>query len=40
MRRLLASPLTRNRGFALSLPRLIWAYRTGAMRYGLFVLRR
>ena len=39
-RRLLASPLTRNRSFALSLPRLIWAYRTGAMRYGLFVLRR
>ena len=38
--RLLASPRTRNRSFALSLPRLIWAYRTGAMRYGLFVLRR
>ena len=26
----------RNRRFALSLPRLIWAYRTGAMRYGIF----
>ncbi len=38
--RLLANPRTRNRSFALSLPRLIWAYRTGAMRYGLFVLRR
>ena len=38
--RLLASPRTRNRSFALSLPRLIWAYRTGAMRYGLFVLQR
>ena len=39
-RRLLASSHTRNRSFALSLPRLIWAYRTGAMCYGLFVLRR
>lgn len=38
--RLLASPRTRNRGFILSLPRLIWAYRSGAMRYGLFVFRR
>jgi tocopherol O-methyltransferase len=37
---LLASPRTRYRSFALSLPRLIWSYRTGAMRYGLFVLRR
>ena len=26
----------RNRLFALSLPRLIIAYRTGAMRYGIF----
>jgi tocopherol O-methyltransferase len=26
----------RNRAFALSLPRLILAYRTGAMRYGIF----
>ncbi len=26
----------RNRRFAFSLPRLIWAYRTGAMRYGIF----
>lgn len=26
----------RNRRFALSLPRLIRAYRTGAMRYGIF----
>ena len=34
--RLLASPKTRNRSFALTLPRLILAYRTGAMRYGLF----
>ena len=40
MRRLLANPLIRNRGFAFSLPRLIWAYRTGAMRYGVFLLRR
>lgn len=29
----------RNRGFALSLPRLILAYRTGAMRYGVFTLQ-
>ncbi len=33
-RALVASPLTRNRSFALSVPRLILAYRTGAMRYG------
>jgi tocopherol O-methyltransferase len=26
----------RNRLFALSLPRLIMAYRTGALRYGIF----
>lgn len=30
----------RNRLFALSLPRLILAYRTGAMRYGIFAWRR
>jgi tocopherol O-methyltransferase len=35
--RLVASPLTLNRMFALSLPRLILAYRTGAMRYGIGV---
>lgn len=35
-RRLLLSRSTRNRSFALSLPRLILAYRTGAMRYGVF----
>lgn len=34
--RLVASPRTRNRIFVLSLPRLILAYRTGAMRYGVF----
>ena len=34
--RLVASARTRNRVFALSLPRLILAYRTGAMRYGMF----
>jgi tocopherol O-methyltransferase len=28
----------RNRVFALSVPRLIYAYRTGAMRYGIFTL--
>ena len=37
IRRLVASPATRNRSFALSLPRLIVALRTGAMRYGVFV---
>jgi tocopherol O-methyltransferase len=35
--RLVASPRTRNRIFALSLPRLILAYWTGAMRYGVAV---
>jgi tocopherol O-methyltransferase len=30
----------RNRLFALSLPRLILAYRTGAMRYGVFTWRK
>ena len=37
LRRLALSPKTRNRGFILSLPRLILALRTGAMRYGIFV---
>lgn len=43
LKRLAADPATRrlarrarDRGFALTLPRLILAYRTGAMRYGLF----
>jgi len=35
--RLVASPRTHNRSFALSVPRLIVAYRTGAMRYGVLV---
>jgi len=35
-RDLVLSRATRNRDFALSLPRLILAYRTGAMRYGIF----
>lgn len=39
-RRLVASSRTRNRSFALSLPRLMLAYRTGAMRYGLFTFAR
>jgi tocopherol O-methyltransferase len=39
-RRLLLSPSTRNRQFALSLPRLILAYRTGAMRYGVFTFEK
>ncbi len=35
-RRFLASPLSRNRSFALTLPRMWLAYETGALRYGLF----
>jgi tocopherol O-methyltransferase len=35
--RFLVSRRARNRIFALSLPRLILAYRTGVMRYGVFV---
>lgn len=30
----------RNRVFLLSVPRLILAYRTGAMRYGIFTLSK
>jgi tocopherol O-methyltransferase len=37
-RRLVLNRGTRNRSFLLSVPRLILAYRTGSMRYGLFVL--
>lgn len=37
VRRLALRPATTNRNFILSLPRLILAYRTGAMRYGVFV---
>lgn len=39
-RALLRNPAVRNRDFALSLPRLIIALRTGAMRYGVFVWRK
>ena len=39
-RRVAFARATRNRLFMLSLPRLIWAYRSGAMRYGLFVFQR
>lgn len=37
LRRLILSQTTRNRSFLLSLPRLLWALRGGAMRYGVFV---
>jgi tocopherol O-methyltransferase len=37
IRRLALSSATRSRDFILSLPRLILALRTGAMRYGVFV---
>ena len=40
IRRLALSRTTRHRIFALTLPRLIWAYRTGAMRYGIFTFQR
>jgi tocopherol O-methyltransferase len=39
-RRLVTNPATRNRSFILSLPRLMLAYRTGAMRYGVFSFDR
>lgn len=39
-RRLLASPHTRNRVFALTIFRLMLALRTGAMRYGVFTWRK
>lgn len=39
-RKLVTSSRTRNRNFILSLPRLIVAYRTGAMRYGIFTFNR
>lgn len=38
--RFLTNAGSRNRDFALSLPRLMLAYRLGAMTYGLFVLER
>jgi tocopherol O-methyltransferase len=37
IRRLALSSATQNRSFVLSLPRLMVALRTGAMRYGVFV---
>lgn len=39
-RQLIMSRRTRNRHFILSLPRLMIAYRTGAMRYGVFTFVR
>ena len=39
-RRLALARRTRNRLFILSLPRLIRAYRTGAMRYGVFTFAK
>lgn len=39
-RRYLLSPRSRQRVFALTLPRIWLAYRTGAMRYGMFVARK
>jgi tocopherol O-methyltransferase len=40
LRRLALSSATRSRDFMLSLPRLMLALRTGAMRYGVFVWER
>jgi tocopherol O-methyltransferase len=39
-RRFLLDSRARNRIFAMTLPRLILAYRTGAMRYGIFTATR
>jgi tocopherol O-methyltransferase len=39
-RRFAFSPTTRNRSFLFALPRLILAYRIGAMRYGVFTWRK
>jgi tocopherol O-methyltransferase len=39
-RRYLLSKDKHHRQFALSLPRLILAYRTGAMRYGVFTFEK
>ena len=38
--RMLLSRKTQNRAFLLSMFRLVWAYRTGAMRYGVLVYDR
>jgi tocopherol O-methyltransferase len=38
--RFVTSSAARNRIFALSLPRLILAYRTGSMRYGIFAFEK
>lgn len=38
--RFVLDPRSRNRVFALTLPRLLLAYRTGAMRYGLLVFEK
>ena len=40
LRRLALARTTRNRSFLLSLPRLMIALRTGAMRYGIFVWQK
>jgi tocopherol O-methyltransferase len=40
VRRLVTSPAVRSRDFLLSLPRLLVALRTGAMRYGVLVWDR
>jgi tocopherol O-methyltransferase len=40
LRRMALSRATRNRSFLLSLPRLWYALRTGAMRYGVFVWKK
>ena len=39
-RRFLLDARAHNRAFALTLPRLLLAYRTGAMRYGVLTLDR
>jgi tocopherol O-methyltransferase len=39
-RRVVIRASRKNRAFALSVPRLILAYRTGAMRYGVFTFEK
>jgi tocopherol O-methyltransferase len=39
-RAFLLDPRNSDRGFAITLLRILWAYRSGAMRYGLFAARK
>ncbi len=39
-RTFLLDPRNSDRSFAVTLLRILWAYRSGAMRYGLFAARK